>query len=102
MRLIDGDVLMELYANRLELLCERYGPDSSECGVLAGAMKLLEAQPTIDERKKGEWIEVEDFYNRIRGRCSVCGWESHMYEDDVVGMNYCPNCGARLENGGDV
>ena len=102
MRLTDADVLMDLYANRLELLAERYGLDSSECGVLAGAMKLLEAQPTIEERKKGEWIEVEDFYNRIRGRCSECGWEAHMYEDDVVGMDYCPNCGARLEKRGDI
>lgn len=99
MRLIDGNALMDLYANRLEL---RRTLDSSECGVLAGAMKLLEAQPTIEERKNGKWIEVEDFYNRIRGRCSVCGWEAHMYEDDVVGMDYCPNCGARLENGEDV
>lgn len=53
--------------------------------------------PTIEERKTGKWIEVEDFYNRISGRCSVCGWEAHMYEDDVVGMDYCPNCGSRLD-----
>lgn len=55
---------------------------------------LPSAQP---ERKTGKWIEVNDAYNRISGRCSVCGWESHLYEDDVVGMDYCPNCGARLE-----
>lgn len=57
-------------------------------------LKLPSAQP---ERKTGKWIEVNDAYNRVRGRCSICGWESHMYEDDVVGMDYCPNCGARLE-----
>ena len=51
------------------------------------------AQP---ERKKGKWIEVDDAYNRIRGRCSACGWEAHMYEDDVVGMWFCPNCGADM------
>jgi hypothetical protein len=56
--------------------------------------ELPSAQP---ERKTGKWIEVNDAYNRISGRCSVCGWESHLYEDDVVGMDYCPNCGARLE-----
>ena len=48
------------------------------------------------ERKRGHWIEADDSYNRISGRCSVCGWESHMYEDDVVGMNFCPNCGADM------
>ena len=63
---------------------------------------MIDNAPTIEERKKGKWIEVDDAYNRIRGRCSLCGWEAHMYEDDVVGMDYCPNCGARLENGEDV
>lgn len=56
----------------------------------------IDAMPTIEERKTGKWIEVDDAYNRIRGRCSVCGWEAHMYEDDVVGMNFCPNCGADM------
>lgn len=60
---------------------------------------IIDEQPIIEERKTGHWIEVNDSYNRISGRCSVCGWESHMYEDDVVGMNYCPNCGARMIGG---
>lgn len=58
--------------------------------------KLPSAQP---ERKTGKWIEVDDAYNRIRGRCSACGWEAHMYEDDVVGMRFCPNCGADMREG---
>lgn len=53
--------------------------------------------PTIEpERKTGWWIEVEDSDNSISGKCSECGWEAHMYEDDVFGMDYCPNCGTRL------
>lgn len=56
-------------------------------------------QVVFVKRKKGKWVEVDDFYNRISGRCSVCGWEAHMYEDDVVGMNFCPNCGARMDGG---
>ena len=55
---------------------------------------LPSAQPTP---KKGRWEESTDYYNRISGRCSACGWEAHLYEDDVVGMPYCPNCGARME-----
>ena len=55
---------------------------------------LPSAEP---KRKRGRWIEGDDLDNRISGICSECGWESHMYEDDVVGMDYCPNCGARLE-----
>lgn len=48
----------------------------------------------LPERKNGQWIEVDD--DLIRGRCSECGWEAHLYEDDVVGMSYCPNCGADM------
>lgn len=54
--------------------------------------------PTI-EPKQGEWIEVDDYF--IRCKCSICGWESHKYEDDVYGMPYCPNCGARMEGVND-
>lgn len=62
------------------------------------AKDVLEALPSVQpEQKKGKWIEADDSDNRISGRCSVCGWESHMYEDDVVGMDYCPHCGAKME-----
>ena len=67
------------------------------------AKRLLIQMPSAQpERKRGHWIEVDDSYNRISGRCSVCGWESHMYEDDVVGMDFCPHCGADLRGGSHV
>lgn len=74
-----------------------------ECGEWEGLAKTIikrfEQLPSIQsESKKGKWIEAYDPFNRISGRCSVCGWEAHLYEDDVVGMNYCPNCGSY--NGG--
>ena len=50
-------------------------------------------------RLQGEWIEVDDYF--IRCKCSICGWESHKYEDDVYGMPYCPNCGARMKGTDD-
>ena len=60
---------------------------------------IINRLPSVQsESKKGKWIEAYDPFNRISGRCSVCGWEAHLYEDDVIGMNYCPNCGSY--NGG--
>ena len=53
----------------------------------------------ITDRPQGEWIEVDDI--SISCRCSVCGWEAHLYEDDVYGMPYCPNCGARMKGADD-
>ena len=56
--------------------------------------KLTPYEAVQAERKKGHWIPVDD--PSINGRCSVCGFESHLYENDVYEYDYCPNCGARL------
>ena len=53
------------------------------------------------ERKTGKWIDVDDYSNIISGSCSACGWQAHLYEDDVVGMNFCPNCGADMRHPDD-
>ena len=45
--------------------------------------------------KIGKWLEGDG--ETISGVCSSCGWKSHFYEDDVVGMDYCPNCGFKME-----
>lgn len=50
----------------------------------------------VHERKKGRWIKREDD-ERISGTCSCCGWDALLYETDVVGMPFCPNCGAEME-----
>lgn len=51
----------------------------------------------VDFKKviKGKWIETPDdpLYN---GYCSVCGFKSVLYETDVLGLNYCPNCSAQM------
>ena len=77
-----------------QALCE-YALNQKNKNITANdIMRFPSAQP---ESKKGKWIEAYDPFNRISGRCSACGWEAHLYEDDVVGMNFCPNCGLRME-----
>lgn len=46
-------------------------------------------------QKTGKWIEDND--RIIAGHCSLCGWNAIYDETDVLGMPYCPNCGARME-----
>lgn len=73
---------------------------SAEALSLLCGFTLIDSAPSIDiEPKQGEWIEVDDYF--IRCKCSICGWESHKYEDDVYGMPYCPNCGARMKETDD-
>lgn len=57
--------------------------------------------PTADvvPVKPGKWIKIKEDYDiddPLVGRCSVCGWSAGMDEADIVGMNYCPNCGAYM------
>ena len=56
--------------------------------------KLPSAQP---EQKKGEWINrsLNILYPEWeRYTCSVCGKHSYNY-------NFCPNCGAKMEDGNE-
>ena len=65
--------------------------DMSE--ILRFALKDVEI--IDDESKKvkhGEWIDYDDAYGSLM--CSVC-------EDDApddIPWDFCPNCGARMEN----
>ena len=62
------------------------------------ALKKLITSST-EEVRHGEWVEPDDEWEAcvISCICSVCGWRSHLFEDDVNGMPYCPNCGAKMD-----
>lgn len=90
MRLIDTDKLVFYYDGLVHIL-----PNDGRAIAKYFMNQVMAASPIELERKIGRWIVVDD--DLISGRCSVCGWEAHLYEDDVVGMEYCPNCGAKME-----
>lgn len=50
-RLIDADALMNIFADRIVKVSERYGIYSAVAGAASGAMKLLDAQPTVIEEE---------------------------------------------------
>ena len=64
-------------------------------------IKALAKLPSAERR--GRWIE-EYSTNHFQAKCSACG-ESTLYgvsydlKDNAYYMNYCPNCGARMEAG---
>lgn len=57
----------------------------------------------VTEVRHGEWVKPEDEWEAcvISCICSVCGWRSHLFEDDVNGMPYCPSCGAKMDGDGN-
>lgn len=70
--------------------------------------QIIDEQPTIEERKKGEWLEKEVIDDRKdakiqqwqQARCSCCNkWHTTPYMYYFENYDYCPNCGARMESG---
>lgn len=95
MRLIDADALAEELWNirwDLQMMDDTQTADKMMAGLRKAEIKLENA-PTIDPVKHGRWIKDE----LITGTCSVCGWDAIFAETDVVGMSYCPNCGAKMD-----
>ncbi len=54
------------------------------------ALRIIDDAPTIEERPKGKWIELNGHVYDYR--CSCCQYIS--YDEKT---NFCPNCGARME-----
>ena len=88
MRLIDADAL------KLDIMCV-YGSNPQYINWLNHA-PTVDAVPVVH----GEWlpiIEVNEYGEPYQSGvyCSECG-ETSIYEP-----NYCPNCGARMDEEGD-
>lgn len=85
MRLIDADDLIERAK-----LCDK---ERVRC--------MINSCNTVDavEVVHGLWIEQEDGWGDTYYDCSVCGnsWTTIDGTPFQNGMNYCPNCGAKMD-----
>lgn len=102
MRLIDAEAL------KLSMMLIAPGETKKYCYPCREILKAINDAPTIEERKKGEWLpgrEVSRTFvgpNNVRidyedWRCSVCGcvveqWWKPEYK-------FCPNCGTNMMKG---
>lgn len=87
----DKEVIrIHLGAIKEELCNQRRWNEAQE---YVGIIERLDGLPTAEPRK-GKWVSLDDFrgkYNDYGYKCSKC--DEHLdYE-----ANYCPNCGARME-----
>ena len=55
--------------------------------------EMINAEPTIEERKTGKWIldNLNNGYGMVY-HCTECNWLTTNPQ-----YAYCPNCGARME-----
>lgn len=85
MRPIDADALFDaLYDNEFQTLCP-----------LDEVSDVIDAAPTLDYApvRHGEWEDDSYVW-----RCNLCKkW--FMVEDCDGEMNFCPNCGAKMDGG---
>ncbi len=96
MRLIDADALMEELKTPVLIDNEkasRIWEGWHECTI--AVKEAIDRTPTIEERKKGKWIEITDHETPIVCKCTECGWLTTHYDSFL----FCPNCGSY--NGGD-
>ena len=94
-RLIDADALKRQYEDRKRLFCRNRiefstlsDKDKARVDELDNCIADTLNAPTIEERKTGKWI---DGYKRQT--CSVCRQRGYR------SWNFCPNCGAKMEEG---
>lgn len=92
MRLIDADALLK----ELKKSCEYHAENSREFSLLQRDIIIVQEQPTIDAVpiRHGKWVfnPIDAFEAMFaKPKCSECGFES------ADGGNYCPNCGARMD-----
>lgn len=102
-----GDLISRETA--VELLCEKAQEytvsqfaTSEHCRIarsvaLEAAMEIA-AMPGMEPVRHGKWVCHDDDIMPYKS-CSLCGCEAF----DLHGANYCPQCGARMDNkGGEV
>ena len=66
------------------------------CGII-DAKRVIMNTPSVSDRPQGEWIIEKTCNNNYNYRCSYCNWyERHDYPDGKP-YNYCPNCGANMQ-----
>lgn len=74
---------------------EPYCPDSCPARFLKNIVKDC---PTVPDRPQGEWIEVGDNQPYSKDKlygCSKCRFGGYLLSD-TKNVNFCPNCGARM------
>lgn len=95
MRLIDADELKEYIHNQ---------DGRPFIGITIGEafQMMVDEQPTIEERKTGNWIHTDtqagydingDLVWADMMKCETCGFEICTIQEQY---NYCPNCGADM------
>lgn len=93
MELIAREALKSKLQKNIEELADKTGFFEGIRMEYESAVHFVEQAPTVEERKRGHWIELEpDKYGNFI-QCSVCDSKFGLYSKD----NYCQACGAIMD-----
>lgn len=105
MRLIDADRLNDELIQLQRSIYDEEEHSTYDSGRIDGlreALVYMKDAPAVDAAPSipAHWISTEKETGENTWKCSGCGWELYLSNDDTPGENgyrYCPNCGARME-----
>lgn len=67
----------------------------------SGVIMQIDEAPTIEAEpvRHGRWVHAKTYYESDECNCSLCG----QLLTTRIGerMNYCPNCGAKMDGGAE-
>ena len=72
-------------------------------GSSEGLPEYLKAIKTIEDNclpRHGRWVHAKTYYESDECNCSLCG--QLMTTKIGKRMNYCPNCGGKMDGDSDV
>lgn len=109
MRLIDKDDLMQSLGITTSMDCEKcewhdnsmWMRGCKRGGAFEDACSAIEDAPTIEERKTGIWLFIDDEVFAGYHICSNCRERAivDLYGEEVL-ANFCLNCGADMKGEG--
>lgn len=72
-----------------------------EVGYLTNCANCERVEKIRAKRPHGKWIEQTEYNGDTYYDCSICGnsWSTIDGTPWNNGMNYCPNCGAKMDGG---
>lgn len=104
---MDNDTISRQAAlNELTLMTEKHKGDTFSGELLhwTGIKTMIENLPSVQpEQKTGRWEIIGEEVGALNikypiKKCSECGWTHSLF----IPENACPNCGAKMENGGNL
>lgn len=97
MRLIDAD---ELVRKEIAFVCGPRSGGKTLAMIHSAIRHIVDNAPTViaEPVRHGKWITKDVGFLQKSLICSACGGWEHNLAYKHEGMNYCPNCGAKMED----